>query len=140
MRFWRSERRDRNASRSRPRVAGAVAAARQAYVASPTGLGSAAMYAGTLRHFEAVERAAASGPLAKQARRAQRGLAPELIRETVRAAHRDGRRPEEVWAEALHEWLAAQDQAPAASALTLDSRRRQLWGEIEATLHGLRAS
>lgn len=156
MRFWWSERsersegtrtsrrdRDREASASRPRVARAVAAAKRVY-AEPAGLGSASVMAdaGALRHFFAVERAAeVSGPLRRQqARREQRGLEPDLLRETARAARSSGRTPEQVWAEALRGWLAAYSDEPLRLSATLETRRQSIWHEIDATLAGLRAS
>lgn len=152
MRFWWSERsgrtergprRDRRTSASRPRVALAVAAARRVY-AEPAGLGSASAppEEGALRHFFAVERAAeVSGPLVRQqARHEQRGLEPELLRETARVARSSGRTPEQIWAEALRGWLAAYSDEPARLSPTLETRRQSVWREIDATLAGLRAS
>ena len=141
MRFWWNEwherRRERAPVASRPRVALAVQAARSA------GLGSAAADPAALRHFEAIERAAASGPLHKARRRAERGLSPTLLWETAKAARASGRRPEEIWAEALGEWLLAQriipDEAPRRPA-TLGIRRQQTWREIETAMQSLRAS
>ncbi|WIG59510.1 MAG: hypothetical protein OJF49_002257 [Ktedonobacterales bacterium] len=125
---------------SRPRVASAVAAARQVHIAPDGyGLGSASLDYGALRHFEAVERAAQSGPLAKAQRRAKRGLEIRLLRETAREAERMGRRPEEIWAEALRDWLLVREE-PAARPATYETRRQQVWGDIEATLGLLRAS
>lgn len=153
MRFWwseRSERHDRSersprhergASACRPRVAGAVAAAKRVY-AEPAGLGSASALddAGALRHFFAVERAAeVSGPLRRRARHERRGLEPELLRETARAARTSGRTPEQIWAEALRGWLAAYSDEPARLSPTLETRRQSVWREIDATLAGLRA-
>ncbi len=128
MRFWwrpqsarpaREGRQARQTAHSRPRVARAVEAARQAGAAmSPVSLGSAsvdvASMAGmesiaALRHFDAVERAAISGPLHKAQRRAKRGLGTDLIWATARAAKQEGRQPEEVWAEALRDWLASRE-------------------------------
>jgi hypothetical protein len=144
MRFWwrdRSERDERGDARvavaSRPRVAHAVRAARAA------GLGSAAVDPAALRHFEAIERAAASGPLHKARRRAGRGLSPVLLWETAKAARETGRRPEEVWAEALSEWLTAQELVADASPfapLVLGVRREEGWHEIESAMRALRAS
>lgn len=154
MRFWWSERnertergrtsrREREASASRPRVARAVAAAKRVY-AEPVGLGSASVMAdaGALRHFFAVERAAeVSGPLLRQQeRREQRGLEPDLLRQTARAARSSGRTPEQVWAEALRGWLAAYSDEPVRLSATLETRRQSIWHEIDATLAGLRAS
>lgn len=128
----------RRGAESRPRVARAVVAARLAR----DGIGGEQATAAVRRHFEAVERAATSGPLHKVARRAGRGLAPQLVWETARAAQRSGRRPEEVWAEALSTWLTLQEVslAPAGMPRTIQKRRQAVWGEIEDTLQALRAS
>lgn len=142
MRFWwsRAQRRDRAATASRPRVAQAAQAAWSA------GLGSATVDMGALRHFEAIERAATSGPLHKARRREARGLAPGLLWQTARAARRVGLRPEEVWAEALGEWLAAQDLVAEVTGESswrpaiLNPKRLQTWHEIEAAMQALRAS
>lgn len=153
MRFWwrersertgmeRTARRDRAASASRPRVAYAVAAAKRVY-AEPMGLGSASVVAdaGALRHFFAVEHAAeVSGPLLRrQERREQRGLEPDLLRETARLARTSGRTPEQVWAEALRGWLAAYSEGPAPLSGVQQTRRQTVWHEIDATLAGLLA-
>src|SRR5260370_29541315 len=87
----------------RPRVAHAVEAARLVR----EGIMSEQASAGARRHFEAVERAAATGPLKKVMRRAAHGLSSQLVWETARAAHQARRRPEESCAEALANWLTA---------------------------------
>lgn len=149
MRFWKRDKkakteqwqpRDRAASASRPRVARAIEAAHLAQAGVPRGLISPRPDAGALRYFEAVERAASSGPLRKARQRAQRGLAPELVLATARAAQQVGRRPEEVWAEALRGWLERQDTAPAPIPATLELRRRTVWRDIDVAMAGLRAS
>lgn len=149
MRFWRRDKRtkteqwparDRAASASRPRVARAIEAAHLAQAGVPRGVISPRPDAGALRYFEAVERAAASGPLHKARKRARRGLAPELVLATARAAQQIGRRPEEVWADALRGWLERQDTAPAPIPATLELRRRTVWRDIDLAMAGLRAS
>ncbi|MFI5271592.1 MAG: hypothetical protein ACHQ4H_00995 [Ktedonobacterales bacterium] len=139
MRFWWNERRERDTAR--PRVSGAVSAAKRIYDA-PAGLGSASADMGALRHFFAVERAAeVSGPLReKQARREERGLEPRLLRETARAARQTGRTPEQIWSEALRGWLAAYADEPAMRPVTFETRRQAVWREIDAAIAGLRAS
>lgn len=126
---------------SRPRVAQAVARAHLAQAGVSSGLGSASAAAGASWQFEAIERAAATGPLRKVARRAQRGLHPTLLWETARAARDAGRQPEEVWAEALGNWLALQqvETTHAAMPRTLETRRQLAWHDIEETLSVLRA-
>ena len=149
MRFWKRDKRakietwqprDRAASASRPRVARAIEAAHLAQDGVPRGVISLRPEAGALRYFEAVERAAASGPLQKARQRSRRGLAPELVLATARAAQQIGRRPEEIWAEALRGWLERQDTAPAPIPATLELRRRTVWRDIDVAMAGLRAS
>lgn len=151
MRFWwstrplRAERDEAGRSASRVSVSRAVAAARMAQAGVPVGLGSASVDVVMLRRMEAVERAAVSGPLPKAMRRAKRGLSPDLLWATARAAREAGRQPEEVWAEALRDWLATREpQSAVAGGVRLargpEARRRALWGEIDDTLERLRAS
>ena len=133
----------RQAVHSRPRVARAVEAARHVAEIAPTSLGSASIDSealASLRHFDVMERAAISGPLQKTQRRARRGLETELIWATARAAQQTGRRPEEVWAEALRDWLANREPSAAPPPPSFEVRRRQVWSDIELTLAGLRAS
>lgn len=131
----------RRAEPSRPRVAQAMARAHMAQAGVNSGLGSASATGGVSWQFEAIERAASTGPLRKVARRAQRGLHPTLLWETARAARDAGRQPEEVWAEALGNWLALQqaDTARVAAPRTLETRRQLAWRDIEETLSALRA-
>jgi hypothetical protein len=120
-----------------------VQAARQVGELVPVSLGSASVDSeglASLHHFEAMERAAISGPLHKTQRRAQRGLETNLIWATARAAQKAGRLPEEVWAEALRDWLANRDVMPAPRPVNFEVRRQQVWNDIELTLAGLRAS
>ena len=130
---------------SRPRVSRAIQAARQARPDAQASLGSAiALSPITLPHLDAINRAGVSGPLHKANRRARRGLAPDLVWATARAAQQLGRQPEEIWAEALRDWLTArQESAPAPSATLLprpiETRRRQVWLSIDETLSALRA-
>lgn len=142
MRWWWSEWPGRAAEPVRPRVTHAAEAAHMVQAGVPAGLGSARVAMGALRHWEAVERAATSGPLHKMKRRAQRGLSPDLVWATARAARDLGRKPEEVWAEALRNWLTTQDGASASAPAprTLVARRQQVWCDIDETLQALRAS
>jgi hypothetical protein len=48
--------------------------------------------------------------------------------------------PEEVWAEALRDWLANRQPARAPYPQSFETRRKQAWLDIELTLAGLRAS
>lgn len=135
---------------SRPRVSRAIQAARQASQDEQSSLGSAvALSPITLPHLDAIDRAAVSGPLHKANRRARRGLSPDLVWATARAAQQLGRPPEEVWAEALRDWLTArQESTPTPTAAQLpaaqlprpiETRRRQVWLNIDETLSALRA-
>lgn len=118
-----------------------MARARMAQAGVRSGLGSARVEGAASWRFEVIERAAATGPLQKAARRAERGLNPSLLWATARAARDAGRRPEEVWAEALGNWLAVQQMnaAPVARPRTQESRRQLAWRDIEETLSVLRA-
>ena len=143
MRFWWSTRplRMERETESRPRVARAVEAARLAQAGVPAGLGSASVDIVMLRRMEVVERAAVSGPLPKAIRRAKRGLSPDLLWATARAAREAGRQPEDVWAEALRDWLAEREPRSSGSRPHgPEARRHALWGEIDETLERLRAS
>lgn len=146
MRFWWSTRplRAEREPVSKVRISRAVEAARMAQAGVPAGLGSAGVDVVMLRRMEAVERAAVSGPLPKAMRRAKRGLSPDLLWATARAARDAGRQPEDVWAEALRDWLAMREPRGGAAgelrARGPEARRRALWGEIDDTLERLRAS
>lgn len=145
MRFWwqrRQERTDRDSlSYSRPRVAQAIQRASEAQAARSS-LGSASVDAVSLHYMQAVERAAASGPLTKQARRRERGLPPELLWQTARVARQAGRQPEEIWAEALSTWLTFHAPEGEATGVprTVGGRRQATWHEIDKTLRSLRVS
>jgi hypothetical protein len=67
-------------------------------------------------------------------------LPSALMRETSRAAWLTGRRPGGVLEEALSDWLAGYESAPAALAPLRTAGRQNSWGEIEETLRALRAS
>lgn len=144
MRLWRSPRADtpaRGHDAMRLRVSQAVEAARMAQADVPAGLGSARIDAVIARRLDTAAQAAVTGQVERSRRRAERGLAPELLWATARAAREVGRRPEEVWAEALHDWLAVHGQPPATSAppRAAEPRRQRCWREIEQTLQVLRA-
>jgi hypothetical protein len=145
---WREERRDqgeraqrRERERARPRVTQAAVAARLAR----EGVISAPRFASAGRHLDAIERATATRPLvtgtpAKTARRAERGLPSQLVLATARAARETGRLPEEVWAEALRDWLARLEDATTPRPAVVQTRRQTVWRDIEETLRALRAS
>jgi hypothetical protein len=120
---------------SRPRVARAIEAARLAQA----GIVSAPRLASAGRHLAAVERAP-EGLIAQAVRRAERGLAPQLVLAAARAAREAGRQPEEIWAEALHDWLALREERSITRLPTTDARRQSVWHDIEDTMQVLRAS
>ena len=87
----------------------------------------------------------------------ERSVTATLIRATALVAQVLGRAPEDVWAEALENWLASQDQsqqypqqgyegeqpvygAPAPRARLVEVRRHEAWQTIDETLHALRVS
>jgi hypothetical protein len=120
--------------------------AQAAQAAWSAGLGSASVDTSALRRFEAIDRAATSGPLHKARRRERRGLASGLLWQTARAARQIGLRPEEAWAEALGEWLSAQELVPDVAEeqgwrpAMVSIKRQQTWHEIETAMQALRAS
>lgn len=142
MQFWWSERALPKVSQIRPRVAQAAQAARMAQAGVVRGIGSARVDVAIAHSMEVVERAAVSGPLKKATRRAQRGLSPDLLWATARAARESGREPEEVWAEALRTWLASREadhEQSTRRSRSMDGKRRRIWEEIDDTLEALRA-
>jgi hypothetical protein len=136
--FWQ-ERRPRGCNPSRPRVSRAVEAAHLAQAGGGPGLGGAS--AGVAAFI--------TPPLAAPVRRGGAlgnavalKLPPALIRESLRAAREAGRTLEEVWAEALGDWLT-QNDSPGLSLEQHAGRvykRQRVWGEIDETLRELRAS
>jgi len=144
MRFWWQPRIQNGREAVRPRVASAVAAARQAGTTTLAGLGSARVDYGLMRQFEAMDRAAQTQrtpPVSQLPERSARHIVNrDLVWATARAARNAGRTPEEVFAEALHNWLLEQDTLPAPRPATLEVRRQQTWSEIDRVLHGLRTA
>ncbi len=135
VRGWRGAHSTPHAS-PRPRVARAVEAARMAQAGVTRGMDSAmagleALLAPTIPARRA--KASLGSSMAVQ-------LPSALMRETSRAAWLTGRRPEDVLEEALSDWLAGYESAPAALAPLRTAGRQNSWGEIEETLRALRAS
>ena len=104
----------RQQSHSRPRVAQAAEAARVAQEGVGRSLGSATAGVGVML-TPVMATTAGFAPILSPAFRmdavevsAGRGLAPELVLATSRAAQALGRAPEEVWAEALRAWLGSE--------------------------------
>jgi hypothetical protein len=145
LRQQRTHGEQRNTSHSRPRVAQAAEAARVAQEGVGRSLGSATAGAGVMLTPVAMQ---AFTPILAPAFRmdtvevsAGRGLAPELVLATSRAAQALGRAPEEVWAEALRAWLGSEGSVPrAARPVVQEVRRAHVWSQIDETLHELRAS
>jgi len=137
----------RQQSHSRPRVAQAAAAARVAQESVGRSLGSATAGAAVMLTPVMATTGFVEGfaPIISPAFRmdaveasAGRGIAPELMLATSRAAQALGRAPEDVWAEALRAWLGI--EGSAARPAIQETRRAQTWSQIDETLHELRAS
>jgi hypothetical protein len=144
LRQQRTHGEQRNTTHSRPRVAQAAEAARIAQEGVGRSLGSATAGAGVMLTPVAMQ---TFMPILAPAFRmdtvevsAGRGLAPELVLATSRAAQALGRAPEEVWAEALRAWLGTEGTIPrAARPAVQEVRRAHVWSQIDETLHELRA-
>ena len=136
--IW-NEWRPRGRNQSRPRVSRAVEQARMAQAGVEHGLGGAS--AGIA--------AFVAPPVSAPARRGGAlgsavalKLPSALVRESLRAARDAGRTIEEVWAEALGDWLTQNEslQPSLEQHLGRVYTRQRAWGEIDETLHRLRAS
>jgi hypothetical protein len=144
LRQQRTHGEQRQQSHSRPRVAQAAEAARIAQEGVGRSLGSATAGVGVMLTPVAMQ---SFTPILAPAFRmdavevsAGRGLAPELVLATSRAAQALGRAPEEVWAEALRAWLGSEGSVPrAARPAVQEVRRAHVWSQIDETLHELRA-
>lgn len=140
--IW-NEWRPRGRNQSRPRVSRAVEQARMAQSGVEYGLGGAS--AGVAA-FIAPSPHSAPAPAKRNGALGSAvalKLPSALVRESLRAARDAGRTVEEIWAEALGEWLTSQDQAFEPSLEQHMGRiykRQRVWGEIDETLHELRAS
>jgi hypothetical protein len=144
LRQQRTHGEQRNTTHSRPRVAQAAEAARIAQEGVGRNLGSAT--AGAAVMLTSAMATTGFAPVITPAFRmdavevgARRGLAPELVLATNRAAQALGRAPEDVWAEALRAWLGVEGTARAARPAIQEVRRAQTWSQIDETLHELRA-
>jgi hypothetical protein len=127
-------------SSARPRVTRAVQAAQMAHAGVKRGMGNAmfgleALLAAPMPVAQPVTQTSASLGSAMALR-----LPPALVRDTTRAAWLTGRRPEDVLSEALADWMAGYESAPAAPSPMRAAGRQHSWGEIEETLRALRAS
>ncbi len=145
VRGWRGAHATPHASSARPRVARAVQAARMAQAGVTRGMDSAmagleALLAPTIP-ATTVTRTTVTRMNTSLGSSMAVQLPSALMRETTRAAWLTGRRPEDVLEEALSDWLAGYESAPAAALSPMRAAGRQnSWGEIEETLRALRAS
>src|SRR5262245_32320475 len=127
--------RPRGRNQSRPRVSRAVEQARMAQADVAHGLGGAS--AGVAAFLAPPPSAAAMRGGALGSAVALK-LPSTLVRESLRAARNAGRTVEEIWAEALGDWLTSQDQSYAPSLEQHMGRiytRQRVWGEIDQALH-----
>ncbi len=132
--------RPRGRNQSRPRVSRAVERARMAQSGGEFGSGGAsagiAAFVAPRTPLPAKRSASLGSAVALK-------LPSALVRESLRAARDAGRTVEEIWAEALGDWLTSQDQSYEPSLeqqLGRIYKRQRVWGEIDQTLHELRAS
>jgi hypothetical protein len=137
--IW-NEWRPRGRNQSRPRVSRAVEQARLAQTGVEYGLGGAsagiAAFVTPSLPMPAKRGGALGSAVALK-------LPTALVRESLRAARDAGRTIEEVWAEALGDWLTTQHESFEPSLeqhLGRIYKRQRVWGEIDETLHELRAS
>lgn len=126
-------------NQSRPRVSRAVEQARLAQTGVEYGLGGAsagiAAFVAPSLPLPAKRGGALGSAVALK-------LPTVLVRESLRAARDAGRTIEEVWAEALGDWLTQNEsfQPSLEQHLGRIYKRQRVWGEIDDTLHELRAS
>lgn len=146
-------------SRTRPRVASAVEAARLAHLSAQTtygrmtpalSLGSAVVATEQVRWAHA-----ASAPRNAAFETYQYEYVDEyadvylasgdigtLIERAEQTAHDLGRSRSQMWEEALRAWLETQGEEPRATPRPwlFEARRQRVWGEIEQTLSELRTA
>ncbi|MGH2501355.1 MAG: hypothetical protein ACRDID_02455 [Ktedonobacterales bacterium] len=146
-------------SRTRPRVASAVEAARLAHLSAQTtcgqmtpalSLGSAVVATEQIRwaHTASAPRNAAFETYQYEYvdEYADVHLASgdigALIERAEQTAHDLGRSRSQMWEEALRAWLETQGEEPRATPRPwlFEARRQRVWGEIEQTLIGLRTA
>ncbi len=135
-----NEWRPRGRNQSRPRVSRAVEQARMAQSGIEYGLGGASAGIAAFVSPSAPIPPKRGGALGSAV---ALKLPSALVRESLRAARDAGRTVEEIWAEALGDWLTSQDQSFEPSLeqhLGRIYKRQRVWGEIDDTLHELRAS
>lgn len=152
-------------SRTRPRVASAVAAARLAHLSAQTTVGQMTPALSLGSAVAATERIrwahAAPGegyPDAVEAYDAEYGAFDSrdeddealrgsgemgaLIERAEQTARNLGRSRSQMWEEALRAWLETQGEEPrpAPRPWLFEARRQRVWGEIEQTLSALRTA
>ncbi|HEX8997547.1 MAG TPA: hypothetical protein VF812_16085 [Ktedonobacterales bacterium] len=149
----------RSRSRTRPRVASAVEAARVAHVSALTtrgqmspaiSLGSAVVatdqvgWAYTPRMDGADHLAPVDRPVWREDVGGASSLSGmgALIERAEQTARNLGRSRAEMWEEALRVWLETQGEEPhpAPRPWLFDARRQRSWGEIDETLSALRTA
>ena len=136
--------RGRSRVQSRPRVTNAAAAAHRAQAGAGGALGSSTAGVGAVVRLPAVRRIERAGLGSAVA---VGEISPSLLHATMQAARQSGRSPEDIWEEALRDWLVDRwttwteaRESGAARPPVQEQRRQQAWHDIEATLHALRAS
>lgn len=149
----------RSRSRTRPRVASAVEAARLAHLSAHTtrgqmtpalSLGSAIVateqvgwaHTAHRRDGRADGQALAAVDALAPARREDFGEIGALIERAEQTARNLGRSRAEMWEEALRAWLETQGEEPqpAPRPWLFEARRQRVWGEIDQTLTSLRTA
>lgn len=157
----------RSRTRTRPRVANAVEAARLAYLSAQTtrgqmspalSLGSAVVATdqigwahATPRASERVdvrvdvrvdEQALVAARAGQPARGDESGEIGALVERAEQTARNLGRSRAQMWEEALRAWLETQGEEPHPEPRPwlFEARRQRVWGEIDQTLTSLRTA
>lgn len=143
----------RSRSRTRPRVANAVEAARLAHLSALTtrgqmspalSLGSAVVATDQIgwAHAPRVDDERQHRQSTAPARREDVGEMGALIERAEQTARNLGRSRAQMWEEALRAWLETQGEEPrpAPRPWLFDARRQRAWGEIDQTLSSLRTA
>ena len=151
----------RSRSRTRPRVANAVEAARLAYLSAQTtrgqmspalSLGSAVVATDQIGWAHTTPRAServdarvdmrVDEQARVAARRDESGEMGALVERAEQTARNLGRSRAQMWEEALRAWLETQGEEPRPEPRPwlFEARRQRVWGEIEQTLSSLRTA
>lgn len=139
-------------SRTRPRVASAVEAARLAHLSASTtrgqmapamSLGSAVVATDQIGWSHTAPRIE-RGDVARGDEQAMAdfGEMGALIERAEQTARNLGRSRTEMWEEALRAWLETQGEEPRPTPRPwlFEARRQRVWGEIEQTMGSLRTA